>query len=130
MKPLRAALFAPGNSPDRAEKAHGLNADAVFIAVLGYNKSQEMREAMGPKARQNPESVPREYKGNTRHKFNSELSLGCSCRKCLVDPKHPLGTLNDGQVKQLTAERYSTIASGDSRVEGSNDAGRIVDFGC
>jgi len=31
MKPLRTALFAPGNRPDRAEKAIGLNADAVII---------------------------------------------------------------------------------------------------
>lgn len=31
MKPLRTALFAPGNRPDRAEKALGLNADAVVI---------------------------------------------------------------------------------------------------
>ena len=31
MKPLRTALFAPGNRPDRAEKALGLNADAVII---------------------------------------------------------------------------------------------------
>lgn len=31
MKPLRTALFAPGNRPDRAEKAIGLDADAVII---------------------------------------------------------------------------------------------------
>jgi len=31
MKPLRTALFAPGNRPDRAEKAIGLGADAVII---------------------------------------------------------------------------------------------------
>jgi citrate lyase subunit beta/citryl-CoA lyase len=31
MKPLRTALFAPGNRPDRAEKAIGLDADAVVI---------------------------------------------------------------------------------------------------
>lgn len=31
MKPLRTALFAPGNRPDRAEKALGLDADAVII---------------------------------------------------------------------------------------------------
>jgi len=31
MKPLRTALFAPGNRPDRAQKALSLNADAVFI---------------------------------------------------------------------------------------------------
>jgi len=31
MKPLRTALFAPGNRPDRAEKALGLGADAVII---------------------------------------------------------------------------------------------------
>ncbi len=31
MKPLRTALFAPGNRPDRAEKALGLSADAVII---------------------------------------------------------------------------------------------------
>jgi citrate lyase subunit beta / citryl-CoA lyase len=31
VKPLRTALFAPGNRPDRAEKALGLNADAVII---------------------------------------------------------------------------------------------------
>jgi len=31
MKPLRTALFAPGNRPDRAEKASGLGADAVII---------------------------------------------------------------------------------------------------
>lgn len=31
MKPLRTALFAPGNRPDRVEKALGLNADAVII---------------------------------------------------------------------------------------------------
>jgi citrate lyase subunit beta/citryl-CoA lyase len=31
MKPLRTALFAPGNRPDRAAKAIGLNADAVII---------------------------------------------------------------------------------------------------
>jgi citrate lyase subunit beta/citryl-CoA lyase len=31
MRPLRTALFAPGNRPDRVEKALGLNADAVFI---------------------------------------------------------------------------------------------------
>jgi len=31
MKPIRTALFAPGNRPDRAEKAIGLNADAVII---------------------------------------------------------------------------------------------------
>lgn len=31
MKPLRTALFAPGNRPDRAEKALTLNADAVII---------------------------------------------------------------------------------------------------
>ena len=31
MRPLRTALFAPGNRPDRAEKALGLGADAVII---------------------------------------------------------------------------------------------------
>lgn len=31
MKPLRTALFAPGNKPERVEKAIGLNADAVII---------------------------------------------------------------------------------------------------
>lgn len=31
MKPLRTALFAPGNRPDRVEKALNLNADAVII---------------------------------------------------------------------------------------------------
>ena len=31
MKPLRTALFAPGNRPDRAEKAIGLDADAVIL---------------------------------------------------------------------------------------------------
>ncbi|MFH1351394.1 MAG: CoA ester lyase [Pseudomonadota bacterium] len=31
MKPLRTLLFAPGNRPDRAEKAIGLGADAVVI---------------------------------------------------------------------------------------------------
>ncbi len=31
MKPLRTALFAPGNRPDRAEKAIGTAADAVII---------------------------------------------------------------------------------------------------
>lgn len=31
MKPLRTALFAPGNRPDRAEKALALNADAVIL---------------------------------------------------------------------------------------------------
>jgi citrate lyase subunit beta/citryl-CoA lyase len=31
MKPLRTALFAPGNRPDRGEKALGLAADAVII---------------------------------------------------------------------------------------------------
>lgn len=31
MKPIRTALFAPGNRPDRAEKALGLDADAVII---------------------------------------------------------------------------------------------------
>ena len=31
MKPLRTALFAPGNRPDRAEKAIGSAADAVII---------------------------------------------------------------------------------------------------
>lgn len=31
MKPLRTALFAPGSRPDRAEKALGLEADAVII---------------------------------------------------------------------------------------------------
>lgn len=31
MKPIRTALFAPGNRPDRAEKAIGLDADAVII---------------------------------------------------------------------------------------------------
>jgi len=31
MKPLRTALFAPGSRPDRAEKAIGLDADAVII---------------------------------------------------------------------------------------------------
>jgi citrate lyase subunit beta/citryl-CoA lyase len=31
MKPLRTALFAPGNRPDRGEKALGLTADAVII---------------------------------------------------------------------------------------------------
>jgi citrate lyase subunit beta/citryl-CoA lyase len=31
MKPLRTALFAPGNRPDRVEKALKLNADAVII---------------------------------------------------------------------------------------------------
>jgi citrate lyase subunit beta/citryl-CoA lyase len=31
MKPLRTALFAPGNRPDRAEKAIGLDADAVIV---------------------------------------------------------------------------------------------------
>jgi citrate lyase subunit beta/citryl-CoA lyase len=31
MKPLRTALFAPGNRPERAEKAIGLGADAVII---------------------------------------------------------------------------------------------------
>ena len=82
---------------------------------------------MGPKARRSPEYVVREIKRNTRRKFNSELSLGCSCCKCLTDPEHPLSTLDDGQVKQLTAERYCTIASGDSLVEGSDDAGRIVE---
>jgi citrate lyase subunit beta / citryl-CoA lyase len=31
VKPLRTALFAPGNRPDRAEKALGLEADAVIF---------------------------------------------------------------------------------------------------
>ena len=31
MKPLRTALFAPGNRPDRAAKALGLHADAVIL---------------------------------------------------------------------------------------------------
>lgn len=31
MKPLRTALFVPGNRPDRAEKALGLDADAVIL---------------------------------------------------------------------------------------------------
>lgn len=31
MKPLRTALFAPGNRPDRAKKAIGTDADAVII---------------------------------------------------------------------------------------------------
>ncbi len=31
MKPLRTALFAPGNRPERVEKALGLGADAVII---------------------------------------------------------------------------------------------------
>jgi citrate lyase subunit beta/citryl-CoA lyase len=31
MKPLRTALFAPGNRPDRGEKALGLTSDAVII---------------------------------------------------------------------------------------------------
>ncbi len=31
MKPLRTALFAPGNRPDRAEKAIGSRADAIII---------------------------------------------------------------------------------------------------
>jgi citrate lyase subunit beta / citryl-CoA lyase len=31
MKPLRTALFVPGNRPDRAEKTLASNADAVFI---------------------------------------------------------------------------------------------------
>lgn len=31
MKPMRTALFAPGNKPDRVEKAIELNADAVII---------------------------------------------------------------------------------------------------
>lgn len=31
MKPLRTALFTPGNRPDRAEKALGLDADAVIF---------------------------------------------------------------------------------------------------
>jgi len=31
MRPLRTALFAPGNRPDRVEKALGLGADAVII---------------------------------------------------------------------------------------------------
>ena len=31
MKPLRTALFSPGNRPDRVEKAIGLGADAVII---------------------------------------------------------------------------------------------------
>ncbi|MHC4489422.1 MAG: HpcH/HpaI aldolase/citrate lyase family protein [Planctomycetota bacterium] len=31
MKPIRTALFAPGNRPDRVEKALGLDADAVIM---------------------------------------------------------------------------------------------------
>lgn len=31
MKPIRSALYVPGNRPDRAEKALGLGADAVII---------------------------------------------------------------------------------------------------
>ena len=31
MKPLRTALFVPGNRPDRAAKALGLAADAVIL---------------------------------------------------------------------------------------------------
>ncbi|MDD5082188.1 MAG: aldolase/citrate lyase family protein, partial [Dehalococcoidales bacterium] len=31
MKPLRTALFVPGNRPDRIEKAIELKADAVII---------------------------------------------------------------------------------------------------
>ena len=31
--------------------------------VLGYNESEERREAMGPKAKQSPESVVREIGG-------------------------------------------------------------------
>ena len=43
--------------------------------VLGYNESEERREAMGPKAKQDPESVVREIKRNTRRKFNSEEKI-------------------------------------------------------
>jgi transposase len=37
--------------------------------------SLERREAMGPKAKQDPESVVKEIKRNTRRKFNSEEKI-------------------------------------------------------
>jgi transposase len=37
--------------------------------------SLERRETMGPKARQDPESVVKEIKRNTRRKFNSEEKI-------------------------------------------------------
>jgi len=57
MKPLRTALFAPGNRPDRAEKALGLDADAVFIDLEDAVAISE-KEKTRPLVRQVLDSFP------------------------------------------------------------------------
>ncbi|MFH1351870.1 MAG: CoA ester lyase [Pseudomonadota bacterium] len=57
MKPLRTALFAPGNRPDRAEKALGLDADAVFIDLEDAVPISE-KEKTRPLVRQVLDSNP------------------------------------------------------------------------
>ncbi len=51
MKPLRTALFAPGNRPDRADKALGLGADVVVIDLEDAVPIAE-KESTRPKVRE------------------------------------------------------------------------------
>ena len=57
MRPLRTALFAPGNRPDRVEKALGLGADAVIIDLEDAVPLAE-KESTRPVVKEILENIP------------------------------------------------------------------------